>query len=1097
MADVNIEIEAALKGVKESQAQIANLAKVVSEELKKIEAQAEKTSKSTASISSTLSKFLPISAIKDGIDLFKDLAGALAAPVQAAIEDEKALNDLNNALARTGQFSAETSQSMQAFAEQIQATTTFQDDQVLSAAALIQTIAKLDKEGLQKATKAATDLSKAFKIDLNSAAEIVAKSAEGNVTALNRLGVQFQKGKDDAETFANALKAIESSAGGAAAAETNTFGGALQQTSNAFGNLQEAIGRLITGNSIFITALKATGTALNDLAQFIDRNSESIKNLFTALVSVGPEIARTFNVAANVINAAFIAIFETLNQIPGLSGKFDSTIASLQADFQSTEQTIASLDATLDNLGSTDPFVAVQEGLEKTNAAAKALGTTLSQDSIAKITELESKYRTAGLTQTQVLQQTAAAQIAELNKIVASEQGTLAERQRIANLIGKIKLDVETKVGEEQKKIAEKIASQNNSIISNLTNKYKTFGQSREQIAIETANEEIAQIEKVAASTGVITKEQADLIKRIREATSDKVKQIQEEETEKTRKELEEQGTLFRKLADAIGEEAAKMGLEIGGALASTLGGLEGKRELNIDVKAETSKFEAGLLSAAQGFDKELSAATARFNKDMAEANKQFQEDVGELQAELDELNDPASTKEGQKLQKELGDLTSKLGKTFDPSARAEIEAQIDQKKIDFEDEVADKKKSLEDEIKQKKLDFEKEAQAKKLAFEEEQNAKKLAFEEEQRAKQLAFQTELNAKVAADEKARADEFDKRMYDAAAGFVSTVGETVASAFLGEEIGGIVGGLLDLLSKGPQVVQEVVQGFLGALPKVLENIGLAGPALIQGLINGIPVLLQGLIRSIPVLVQGLISAIPGLITSLVSFLVEGIPTLFQELVNAIPTVIFAIIDGIPMIIQSIILSIPKIITALISSGPQIVTAIIAQLPKIAIEMIKSMIVETPKFVVQLIKSFVAEMLKIPGKLIDSIGKGISDIFKPIIDFFKDVFGGIGGEEGLFGTGLLSDEGIFGIEGIPLLAEGGVVPPGFPNDSFFAGLTSGEAVINPGLTERLDDFLNGQTGGGGPSVIQVTLVVGEKELARTLIDLERSGFRTSESA
>ncbi len=51
-------------------------------------------------------------------------------------------------------------------------------------------------------------------------------------------------------------------------------------------------------------------------------------------------------------------------------------------------------------------------------------------------------------------------------------------------------------------------------------------------------------------------------------------------------------------------------------------------------------------------------------------------------------------------------------------------------------------------------------------------------------------------------------------------------------------------------------------------------------------------------------------------------------------------------------------------------------------------------------------------------------------------------------------------------PGLQQGGTIPQGFPNDSFIAGLTSGETVVPRDLTQRLDRFINNNDSSPGES-------------------------------
>ncbi len=202
----------------------------------------------------------------------------VAEGIKGAAEDEVAFNRLNRALEASGLVSQATKNDMEAFAGSLEATTTASDDAIASAASLIQTMGQLDKEGLKRATKAALDLSAAYNIDLDTAARNVGKAAEGNVTAFGKMGLAVQKGKTDAETFANTLDTIEARLGGSAERATKTYTGATTQLGIAWGNTSEALAKAITQNPALIALVVSASKELRTLAGYIDRNRDAIKD---------------------------------------------------------------------------------------------------------------------------------------------------------------------------------------------------------------------------------------------------------------------------------------------------------------------------------------------------------------------------------------------------------------------------------------------------------------------------------------------------------------------------------------------------------------------------------------------------------------------------------------------------------------------------------------------------------------------------------------------------------------------------------------------------------------------------------------------------
>lgn len=195
-------------------------------------------------------------------DVFKE-------SVKASAENEDAINQLNIALASSGQYSAAASKGIQDLASSLQNTTKFADDVIIKNAALIQSLGRLDSEGLKKATIAAADMSSALGIDLTSASTLVGKAATGNITAFGKLGIEIKKGATDAETFSNAMKALNDRFAGAAAGQINTFEGSLARLKNIYGDVLETIGDIITKSPSLRAVVSFIGDAVARLGGVI------------------------------------------------------------------------------------------------------------------------------------------------------------------------------------------------------------------------------------------------------------------------------------------------------------------------------------------------------------------------------------------------------------------------------------------------------------------------------------------------------------------------------------------------------------------------------------------------------------------------------------------------------------------------------------------------------------------------------------------------------------------------------------------------------------------------------------------------------------
>lgn len=207
-------------------------------------------------------------AITNGI---KSIADAIITDgITAAIAYEDSLNQLTISFEQAGIASVESISKFEEFANQLEETTKFSDDQILTNAALIQSLSRLSEEGLERATIAATNLAAATGRDLVTASEAVAKAANGNVTSLQRLGIEIKKGATDAETFANTLAVLETRFGGAATNQLLTFSGATTQLNNAFEDTVKAIGNLVIRSPALVGAISGITKIFQGLTKFLE-----------------------------------------------------------------------------------------------------------------------------------------------------------------------------------------------------------------------------------------------------------------------------------------------------------------------------------------------------------------------------------------------------------------------------------------------------------------------------------------------------------------------------------------------------------------------------------------------------------------------------------------------------------------------------------------------------------------------------------------------------------------------------------------------------------------------------------------------------------
>jgi hypothetical protein len=132
-----------------------------------------------------------------------------------------------------------------------------------------------------------------------------------------------------------------------------------------------------------------------------------------------------------------------------------------------------------------------------------------------------------------------------------------------------------------------------------------------------------------------------------------------------------------------------------------------------------------------------------------------------------------------------------------------------------------------------------------------------------------------------------------------------------------------------------------------------------------------------------------------------------------------------------------------------------------------------------------SFIQELVKGAPQFIEALIKQQTKV--------EGILPGLGGGGGFLGIGGGGGGG-GGLGSLPIIggffAEGGIVPKGFPNDTYPARLTSGEGVVKVDTMDKLEAFLNNE---GQTQVINTQVNFRSKVLADIMIELSRTGVRT----
>lgn len=217
--------------------------------------------------------------------------------VNASAEAEKSLHGMELALKLAGDFSQKASQQFQDLATQIQATSVFDDDLVLSQVAVAKQFGATNEEA-EALIKASVDLASATDGDLNKAVLLLGKSLDGTAGKLAET-VPEVKALTAAQLAAGgAIEVVAKRFSGAGIAALDTYSGALQNAENRFGGLEESLGDVITKNQSVIETIKQAGILFDTLSQIIQDNRTELGQLVTGGVLV---LAKSFGVVLEAV----------------------------------------------------------------------------------------------------------------------------------------------------------------------------------------------------------------------------------------------------------------------------------------------------------------------------------------------------------------------------------------------------------------------------------------------------------------------------------------------------------------------------------------------------------------------------------------------------------------------------------------------------------------------------------------------------------------------------------------------------------------------------------------------------------------------------
>lgn len=288
-------------------------------------------------------------------------------------EQEAASNALAQALKNQGIYTKEVAADLEAYASELQKTTTFGDEQITKVMASL-TAYGLQGDELKEVTKATLDLSQATGMDLKAAGDLVAKSVGSSTNALARYGVQIDTSASKTEKAHQVAANISKLYGGQAAAAADTYAGKQKQLANAFGDLQEEVGKHLAPAVTELNGVFVDGMTV--LVQWFSGLMDGVKTVWDFLGAVD-NATGVFTAFGNVVKFVWDNIAKQviagMERWQKLWDKLSDAMKRFTKDHQKSTEDIKKDEAEQQKTIKTTTVVTQKELDAQVKAHAKAL----------------------------------------------------------------------------------------------------------------------------------------------------------------------------------------------------------------------------------------------------------------------------------------------------------------------------------------------------------------------------------------------------------------------------------------------------------------------------------------------------------------------------------------------------------------------------------------------------------------------------------------------------------------------------------------------------------------------------------------------------
>lgn len=200
---------------------------------------------------------------------FNMLEKALSTVVEAASRQEDAVKKLNTQLEINGQYTAELSDYLVRYADELQLTTRFSNDAIIKQEAFAMAMgASADKA--RQIVKVSADMAASLNIDLNAATRNVTKTLGGFAGELGEVIPSLKNLTQEQLRAGEGVNLLATLFAGAAQKDAQTFSGSIDQLKNAWDDFNKTIGNFLINNPVVKEAITGLTNGIQQLIKEIN-----------------------------------------------------------------------------------------------------------------------------------------------------------------------------------------------------------------------------------------------------------------------------------------------------------------------------------------------------------------------------------------------------------------------------------------------------------------------------------------------------------------------------------------------------------------------------------------------------------------------------------------------------------------------------------------------------------------------------------------------------------------------------------------------------------------------------------------------------------